>query len=125
MSAFYPTCPRVAGVGATAEQVEHGVVALAKVLIDSTKNKMNKSMFMISAADLPLSEPHKQAMCEFFLANRDKIRKALDTVDMALPEFQHLDWRLDVEVGSRLVHQTIKPSFMLRLDTTQAGNKQT
>jgi len=35
--------------------------------------------------------------------------------------YQHLEWRLDVEIARRTVAQDATPTFMLRLDTSQSS----
>jgi hypothetical protein len=41
---------------------------------------------------------------------------------MSLPQYQHLDWRIDVEIGRRSVAQDAEPKFMLRLDTSDPSS---
>jgi hypothetical protein len=41
----------------------------------------------------------------------------MDGLSLSTEHYKHLDWRLDLEVGSRLLHQQVRPVFMLRLDT--------
>jgi hypothetical protein len=41
---------------------------------------------------------------------------------MSLPEYQHLDWRIDVELGRRTVAEDATPKFMLRLDIATAND---
>mmetsp|Transcript_6222 Transcript_6222/g.11796 ORF Transcript_6222/g.11796 Transcript_6222/m.11796 type:complete len:83 (-) Transcript_6222:88-336(-) len=40
---------------------------------------------------------------------------------MGLPQFRHLDWRLDMEVGTRTLHHQVNPQFIFRLDTQTAA----
>lgn len=43
---------------------------------------------------------------------------------MSLPQYHHLDWRIDVEIGRRSIAQDADPKFMLRLDTSDSSTNQ-
>jgi lysyl-tRNA synthetase class I len=41
-----------------------------------------------------------------------------------LPQYKHLDWRLEITVASKWSHDICAPSFSLRLDTTGSNDNQ-
>lgn len=43
---------------------------------------------------------------------------------MSLPQYQHLDWRIDVEIGRRSIQQDSDLKFMVRLDTSDPSSKE-
>ncbi len=42
---------------------------------------------------------------------------------MSLPEYRHLDWRIDVELATRSIAHEATPRFMLRLDLTEDSDR--
>jgi hypothetical protein len=103
------------------EVIENSVIGLVQIFIDSTKSKIGEGKFMLAASQLPVSDEAKAELCKCYLANRKAISKGMEGLSMSLPEYKHLDWRLDVEMGSRTLHRQVQPTFVLRLDTEDPG----
>jgi hypothetical protein len=61
-------------------------------------------------------------LTSFYTENKDTIEECLKRTVIHLPEYKHLDWRLDVEISKRTLHSRMEPHFMLQLDTLDAGS---
>ena len=58
----------------------------------------------------------------FYTENVNEIEEYLKRTVIHLPEYKHLDWRLDMEISKRTLHSRMEPHFMLQLDTLDAGS---
>jgi hypothetical protein len=45
------------------------------------------------------------------------VRAQLSESSLQLPHYVNLDWRLDVQLGSRALRQQFEPTLMLELET--------
>ncbi len=66
---------------------------------------------------LVISFPLSQA----YEANAKAFRSYLSQSSLQLPHYSSLDWRLDVEVGSRCIRNIAQPSYLLELKTKVCG----
>ena len=55
--------------------------------------------------------------CQFHIDNQEEIRKILGELSLELPHYTNMHWRLDVQVGSKSLRNTVEPSYMMRIDT--------
>jgi hypothetical protein len=62
-----------------------------------------------------------EVMTQAYAEHYQTIVDTTTAFSMTLPEYQHLDWRIDVELGRRTVSQDATPKFMLRLDLAEGG----
>jgi len=52
------------------------------------------------------------------------IRKVLQDLKLEYPHYQNMQWRLDIQVGSKSVHNTTEPAFLMRIDTDESHSGQ-
>lgn len=106
-------------LGVTPESISSMIAASAHFLsecarVDATERDVQDSVALLKLggqADVP------GALCETYAANRTEIRAVLSRVSFALPHFSGLEWRLDVELGSRCMRNQVTPMFLLKIDT--------
>lgn len=106
-----------ATLGAAPDAVASGVAGLSNLLMEASKNNLRRGEFALGVIDLPASEAVKEQVCDFYLAHSKEVLAHLASRTMGLPEYQHLDWRLDVELGGRMQRSRVEPKFVVRLDT--------
>ena len=97
------------------------VYGLAVVIWECSKLRLESDTFRQAIAQLNLSAAVNDALSAAFDKEYGTVIDKTSSFGMALPEFQHLDFRLDVELGRRSCFGETVPSFQLRLDTTQGG----
>ena len=54
---------------------------------------------------------------QFYLSSGKDVRAQLSESSLQLPHYVNLDWRLDVQLGSRALRQQFEPTLMLELET--------
>lgn len=117
---------RAAGsIGVQADEVASGVLGLSNVFKEAAKANLAKGEFLLSVSDLDLSDDAKNAIAEFYVGCVKEVQGLLAKLVMALPEYHHMDWRLDMELGSRMQRKVVEPKFVIRLDTREPELKST
>jgi len=76
-------------------------------------------VFVQAISQLALSPESNAVLQQVYAVHYASIVQTTTAFSMSLPEYRHLDWRVDVEIGSRTVSQDAKPKFMLRLDLAE------
>jgi len=77
-------------------------------------------------AVLSFSPELTEQLKELYMSTRKEIRMILAEKSFSLPQYQNLEWRLDVQLGSRSVRNQNEPLFLLKLDThSTALNQET
>jgi hypothetical protein len=78
-------------------------------------------VFVQAISQLELSPESCSVLQQVYATHYTSIVQTTAAFSMSLPEYRHLDWRVDVEIGRRTVAQDAKPQFMLRLDLAEGG----
>lgn len=110
-------------IGAPVPEVASAVSGLCKLILEGGKLKLSPEKFASFLADFELPEDLEEALVEIYNESYDDIAEAVKELAErdGLPSFSNLEWRLDMEVGSRFVGVDPKPSFLLRLETSGGG----
>lgn len=121
---------RAERLGADPAVVGAAVGALSKVFVDSVRNRCTPADLRAGLTELRFPEAQAAAVTAQFEAQMADMTEALAQTASSLPEYAHLDWRLEVELASR--HRLrvgaeggaadLRPSFLVRLDLRPAGN---
>lgn len=86
--------------------------------VGASPNDVNAALLDI----VSLSEAHRRLIVDTYSANIGRLREHLAGVEGGhAAQYKHLDWRLEVVVASRYVHDRFEPTFTLRLDTVTPG----
>ncbi|CAI5736529.1 unnamed protein product [Hyaloperonospora brassicae] len=105
------------------EQMEHAVIALAKIFMDGAKAKLSGHAFRSVVAGMSLPEQHVDVLVQLFDAHRIDIRQCVSKdTGTCVPQYRNLEWRIDLELGTRFCRNSPKPIVTFRLDT--ASQKQ-
>ena len=54
---------------------------------------------------------------QFHIDKQQEIRKILSELSLELPHYTNMHWRLDVQVGSKSLRNTVEPTYLMRIDT--------
>ena len=119
-----PIAEAAAVLGTKPDQLKPLVYGVAVVFWECSKLRLESDTFRQAIEQLNLSVTVNEALIAAFEKEYATGTDKKASFGMALPEFQHLDFRLDVEVGRRSLSGVTQPSFQLRLDTTQGGQEE-
>ena len=119
-----PVAEAAASLQSRTEQLQPLVYGLAVVFWECSKLRLQSEHFKQAIEQLNLNAVVNGALSAAFDREYTTVIDKTTSFGMALPEYQHLDYRLDVEVGRRTLVNATVPSFQLRLDTTQGGENE-
>ncbi|MDP2436160.1 MAG: hypothetical protein Q8P67_10490 [archaeon] len=95
--------------------VEHSVEALSWLFAQSARMLIRERDFIDSLIIVGFEHGFARAMWESYSANRKELRQILAEDQVSLPSFKDLRWRLDVQLGSRSVHNVSHVVYLLAL----------
>jgi len=98
--------------------VASSVEGLSQLFAECSKYLMNETDFLESIAPLSFPPELNQELKNSYLANRAEIRSILTDRGFSMPQYHSLEWRLDIQLGSRSVRNQTEPLFLLKLNTT-------
>ncbi|OQR84465.1 hypothetical protein THRCLA_10824, partial [Thraustotheca clavata] len=104
--------------GWTSEGMDQIVASLSVVLSDASKKGWSSQELTLSMTELNLTSAQVQVLAMFYERNRDAIKAATAwNPSIGLPAYHDLSWRLDIEIGTRLLHNQARPELTLDLET--------
>mmetsp|Transcript_1265 Transcript_1265/g.2704 ORF Transcript_1265/g.2704 Transcript_1265/m.2704 type:complete len:218 (+) Transcript_1265:32-685(+) len=111
-----------ASLKAKPDKIRPVVHALSSLFWECAKARVHSDSFDQAMTQLGFSRPEcTTVLGEYYGAHAEGIAEATQAHGMALPQFRHLDWRIDVEVGRRTLSADARPNFLLRLDLSEGG----
>ncbi|ETI42547.1 hypothetical protein F441_12346 [Phytophthora nicotianae CJ01A1] len=112
--------------GWEAEQTEKAVLAVAKILMDSAKAEMSERAFRLVLKGMTLPEHHVEVLTQLYGAHGTDIRECVSRDNgISVPHYRNLEWRIDLELGTRFHRNKPKPIVTLSLDTATQANSST
>ncbi|KAG9266414.1 COMM domain-containing protein 2 [Astyanax mexicanus] len=105
------------------ETVQHGVEGLMYLLTESSKLMISEIDFQDSVLVLGFSEELNKLLLQLYLENRKEVRQILSELAPSLPHYRNLEWRFDVQLGSRALRQHVKPAICLKLHLESGGTQ--
>ena len=119
-SAFWE-CAKVKQIRAKKLKCNHYLVTKLQLLTlastyctSSPQLRVPEDVFVQAISQLSLIPEANGVLREVYAANYGGIVATTTAFGMNLPEYQHLDWRVDVEVGRRTLSAAADPKFMVR-----------
>lgn len=94
-----------------------------KMFAEATKYKLTCDDLYDSLLALEFSESTSKIVKEAFSSSNS--HNALSNCSPSLPEYDNLEWRLDVQLASRSLHQQITPIIRMKLHTSDGEEKNT
>nr|CAD7396814.1 unnamed protein product [Timema cristinae] len=109
------------------EVIRNAVDGLVHLLVESCRNKLDEQDFQDSVLALGFSEQQQQTLSTFYHSKKEEIQSALLRPTLDIPHYQDLDWRVDIQLASRALHNQVTPlvSMKLSLDNGQCVPLQT
>lgn len=97
---------------------------LSHVLLEAARKSVNENELQLSIEDaasggLKLPPATIERIKHAYSTHYRDLRSLLTahTHSLTLPHYHNLEWRVDVEIGSRLLRQQTRPMIVLQLDT--------
>uniref|UniRef100_A0A3Q3GGI3 COMM domain containing 2 n=1 Tax=Kryptolebias marmoratus TaxID=37003 RepID=A0A3Q3GGI3_KRYMA len=100
------------------EMVQHGVEGLVFLLMESSKHMISEVNFLDCVLVLGFSEEVNRFLLKLYQEHQGQIRTIMKQLICSQPTYQNLEWRLDVQLASRLLRQQIVPTVVTRLFLT-------
>ncbi|CAJ1064675.1 COMM domain-containing protein 2 [Xyrichtys novacula] len=104
------------------EMVQHGVEGLMFLMTESSKHMICEVDFLDSVLVLGFGEELNQLLLQLYLQHHSQIRCVLSQLPTNIPAYHNLEWRLDVQLGSRSVRHQVVPRLTMRLLLTKDSN---
>eukprot|EP00656_Telonema_subtile_P053248 TRINITY_DN7657_c0_g1_i3.p1 TRINITY_DN7657_c0_g1~~TRINITY_DN7657_c0_g1_i3.p1 ORF type:complete len:205 (-),score=30.29 TRINITY_DN7657_c0_g1_i3:174-788(-) len=108
-------------LGIPVETTIDGIMALAHLFMETARVSMGPVRFATYIGALPLDPERQEEIAkQLYQVHTDKqagIREILKELRADQPGYESLAWRLDIQLGSRCLRETVEPSFLMRLDT--------
>eukprot|EP00300_Choanocystis_sp_HF-7_P040785 c7305_g1_i1.p1 GENE.c7305_g1_i1~~c7305_g1_i1.p1 ORF type:complete len:204 (+),score=40.86 c7305_g1_i1:48-659(+) len=108
-------------LGVDALTVQKGVEALVHVFTQSSRMNLNDQQMLQVLSDVGVVPQHAPTIQQFFSENSAQIRKLLADFETSFTRYKDFQWRLDVQLASRFVHDQTLPQFLLQLRTETKG----
>ena len=91
------------------------VEALSYFFVEAAKKNAVELDFIDSALLVGFQPPAAKHLWSEFQSNVKALRLTLSKISMELPHYHNLEWRLDVQVASRMLRRQLNPTFLVDL----------
>merc|ERR1711907_235460 len=111
-------------LGTSVDEVTNGVDALAHLFCIAAKDALGPKGFAAVIRPHGFSEEATKTLFQVHVGHQANIRKILKDMESSAPHYENMHWRLDVQVASKSVRNTVEPTFLMRIDTNDAKGSQ-
>jgi len=112
-------------LGVDVGQVEAVVEGIAQLFSEASRLMVSEQDFLATLLVLGFSTSLNGQLKELYLLQRPEIRTIQRQLSVGLPHYRNLDWRLEVQLASRTLHNQLEPTFTLCFHTEENGEKRT
>ncbi|XP_003973826.1 COMM domain-containing protein 2 [Takifugu rubripes] len=109
-------------LGVPVESVQHGIEGLMFLMTESSKHMISEVDFLDSILSLDFGEEVDQILLKLYQEHQSQIRTTLHWLPDKLQTYYNLEWRLDVQLASRSVHQQVVPMVTLHVSLMKGCN---
>ncbi|GIY95241.1 COMM domain-containing protein 2 [Caerostris extrusa] len=95
--------------------VQNAITGIIQLLIEASKAMVSEMEFRDSIIVLGFNNVSQEELVKCYLENNQEIRSLLTSLNMGIPHYKNLEWRLDVQIASRTLRRPMEPSMLLRL----------
>jgi len=99
----------------TVDAVDQGVKMLCDIFIRSAQSNLSAVQMTEFLKDLGFHNETKECLVDYFTQRFGEIRGLVAVPRLNVPSYRKLEWRLDVQLGSRSLFNQADPSFLLKL----------
>jgi len=97
--------------------VASSVEGLSYLFSECAKHNLSENDLQENLTLLSFPPQLNDQLKSLFLSNKKEIRSILQEKGFSFPQYQNLEWRLDVQIGSRSLRHQTEPVFLLKLET--------
>lgn len=114
-------------LGVDSEIVRNAIESLCYVFQSAAGHNLERTDFVDSVMTAGLSQTSASILEQFFLENLTILRSVLDETANNLglvssfPVYRDLEWRVQVQIGSRSLRHQFIPSVLCKLKTSRPG----
>lgn len=112
-------------VGVEPMELASTIEAVIQLLLETARLQLPEQDLRQSLEDLQLGEEKTEALLRACSEQAAHTRSLVQSIAPSLPAFKGLDWRLDVQMGSRCLRGQSSPMMTLQIHTEQAGQPHT
>ncbi|KAG1714225.1 COMM domain-containing protein 2 [Nymphon striatum] len=111
-------------LGVDAKMVQNGIKSLIYLFSESARLLLTEIDFHDSILTLGMKEGIIEVLLKFYKDNVDELRTILAGMQLLLPQYNNLEWRLDVQLASRSLHHQMEPIITLKLNVNDKGQNE-
>mmetsp|Transcript_25245 Transcript_25245/g.39398 ORF Transcript_25245/g.39398 Transcript_25245/m.39398 type:complete len:198 (-) Transcript_25245:95-688(-) len=109
-------------LGVELEDVQHGIEGIAYLLTEASRLLLNEIDFIDSLLILQFDKELAERLKDVYMGTRQEIRDILTKMSFELPAYDGVEWRLDLQMGSRTAHSQMTPVYVIKLKTKNPEN---
>eukprot|EP01103_Thecamoeba_quadrilineata_P001327 TRINITY_DN1117_c0_g1_i1.p1 TRINITY_DN1117_c0_g1~~TRINITY_DN1117_c0_g1_i1.p1 ORF type:complete len:198 (+),score=36.93 TRINITY_DN1117_c0_g1_i1:33-626(+) len=106
------------------ETIASAVEGLSFLFSECSKCFLSEADFLETITVLPFSPELSGQLKDLYIESRKEIRNILSDLTINMPQYQNLEWRLDVQIASRSLRNQTEPLFLLKLDLNNPDKTQ-
>ena len=93
------------------------IESLSFMMLEATRKNASGEDLVSGMDSLGFNAEQKAALQSAYDIASKGLRSMLSDLSLRLPHYHNLEWRLDVQLGSRMLRSTMEPSLLLELET--------
>eukprot|EP01029_Cantina_marsupialis_P017811 TRINITY_DN4012_c0_g1_i2.p1 TRINITY_DN4012_c0_g1~~TRINITY_DN4012_c0_g1_i2.p1 ORF type:complete len:164 (+),score=21.58 TRINITY_DN4012_c0_g1_i2:78-569(+) len=102
------------------EEEEAAVVTLIELLCQSIKFGGNDVDFLnLISEKVDLDEEKKEMIMHFYDSQRQHFKSSILATHSNEKEYKDLHWRMDMQIGSRMLNDNVKATMVMQLETNK------
>ncbi|XP_076802324.1 COMM domain-containing protein 2-like [Clavelina lepadiformis] len=110
---------------ADADDVKNAVIGLMHLFTEAAKHRLKEEDFYDSLIALGFRDSSASILKEVYSTSQKEARTVLNQCSPTLCSYDNLEWRLDVKLSTRALHQQITPVVRMKLHTSDGNSKET
>lgn len=93
------------------------IESLSFMMLECTRKNASGDDWIAGMEAMGFNDEQKTALKAAFDSAAKGLRSLLSDLSLRLPHYHNLEWRLDVQLGSRMMRSSLEPSLLLELET--------
>ncbi|GFT83735.1 COMM domain-containing protein 2 [Nephila pilipes] len=104
--------------------VQNAITGITQLLIEATKVMASEMEFRDSIIVLGFNSLSQEELVKCYMEHNQEIRSLLSSLNMGIPHYKNLEWRLDVQIASRTLRRPLEPSILLKLQLEEESKSE-
>jgi hypothetical protein len=93
------------------------IQSLSHILLEGARRNATGDELVLSLDGLTFKEDQKTALRDAYTLYFRDLRLLLSDLSLTLPHYHNLEWRLDVQLGTRFQRNHVQPVILVELET--------